>query len=84
MNPAFPAHLPMANISEGGSIKIPPACSVNIVNSLMSLLMEKISHAYISVKVSQPCRMMNYSANGKTFLKVLNNRAESVVDTVWA
>lgn len=67
MNPAFPAHLPMENISEGGSIKIPRACSVNIVNSLMSLLMEKISPAYISVKVSQLWRMMNYSANDKSF-----------------
>lgn len=69
MNPAFPAHLPMANISEGGSIKIPPACPVNIVNSLMSLLMEKISLAYICVKVSQLWRMMNYSANDKSLKK---------------
>ncbi len=43
-------HLPNV-VTEGGSIKIPPACSVNIVNSLLSLLMEKISHAYISLKV---------------------------------
>lgn len=34
-------------LSEGGSIKIPAWCSVNVVNSL---LMEKISHAYISAK----------------------------------
>lgn len=57
----------MVNISEGCSIKIPPACSVNIVNSLMSLLMEKISRAYISVKVSQLWSMMNYSVNDKSF-----------------
>lgn len=38
-------------LSEGGSIKIPTQCSVNVVNSLLTLLMEKISHAYISAKV---------------------------------
>lgn len=38
-------------LSEGGSIKIPPACSVNVVNSLLSLLMDTISHTYISLKV---------------------------------
>lgn len=84
MNPAFPAHLPMENISEGGSIKIPPACSVNIVNSLMSLLMEKISPAYISVKVSQLWRMMNYSVNDKRFLKTGLGEIESILDIVWA
>jgi len=48
-------------LSEGGSIKS-PACSVNFVNSLLSLLMDPISHTYISLRVLKLWRMINCPA----------------------